>query len=164
MTKTSVQRTADEVLLTNILPTSVQRTELALLVALCTEQMRRSVLDNFPSPLKGNGLSSPLPEQNLITFNDPRAASAVAADEAEIRRQEDLASPQMQGLRRAAPAFLDVWRLGVLRRVGELLGVRTQPGKAGKSKYNQRVEMAADKDGGKMAMLDLEDDLPRNSE
>ncbi|KAL8999023.1 MAG: hypothetical protein Q9169_002021 [Polycauliona sp. 2 TL-2023] len=145
MTKSSIQRTAEEALLTNILPTSALRTDLALLVALCTDHMRRNVLDNFPSPTKGNDTSMPSPEQDLIIFNDPRTASAIDAEEAESRRQDNLASPQTQGLRRAALAFLDAWRLGLLRRVGEVLGVRAQAVKAGRTKYNQDVEMAAEK-------------------
>ncbi|KAI4284015.1 MAG: hypothetical protein L6R38_001753 [Xanthoria sp. 2 TBL-2021] len=71
--------------------------------------------------------------------------SAFDAEEAEMRRQEDLASPEMQGLRRAALAFLDAWRLGVLRRVGEVLGVRAQAVKAGRARYNQKAEMAEEK-------------------
>ncbi|KAL9007708.1 MAG: hypothetical protein Q9180_009594, partial [Flavoplaca navasiana] len=119
MTRSSVQRTAEEALLTNILPTSTLRTDLALLVALCTDQMRRSLLENFPPPTDGYGS---LPEQDLITFHDPSPASATHLEEAGIRRQEDLASPQMQGLQRAALAFFDAWRLDVLRRVGDVLG------------------------------------------
>ncbi|KAL8879918.1 MAG: hypothetical protein Q9198_002565 [Flavoplaca austrocitrina] len=93
MTKSSVQRIAGKALLTNILPTSTLPTDLALLVALCTDQMRRSLLVNFLPPTDSYGF---LPEQDLITFNDPRSVSATHIEEAEIRRQEDLASPQMQ--------------------------------------------------------------------
>ncbi|KAL8758046.1 MAG: hypothetical protein Q9199_001776 [Rusavskia elegans] len=64
-------------------------------MALCTDEMRWSVLDNYPSPTKGNGPSTFLPEQNLITINDPRTTSAIDAEEAEIRRQEDLTSPEI---------------------------------------------------------------------
>ncbi|KAL8673218.1 MAG: hypothetical protein Q9168_002370 [Polycauliona sp. 1 TL-2023] len=145
MTKSSIQRTAEEALLTNVLPTSAQRTDLALLVALCTDHIRRNVLDNFPSPTKSNDSSTGMTEQDLITFNDPRTTSAVDATESEIRRQDDLASPQMQGLRRAAISFLDAWRTGLLRRVGEVLRVRAQAVKARRTKYNQEVEMAAEK-------------------
>lgn len=51
----------------------------------------------------------------------------------------------MQGLRRAVPAFLDAWRLGVLRLVGEVLGVRAQAIKAGRARYNQEAEMAEER-------------------
>ncbi|KAL8910401.1 MAG: hypothetical protein Q9171_004310 [Xanthocarpia ochracea] len=143
MTKSSIQMTANEALLTNILPSTALRTDLALLIALCTDSMRRNVLHNFPTPTKHSEPSTPLLEESLITFHDPRSQDTVEAEDAERRRQEDLASPQMQGLRRAAIAFFDAWRLGVLRRVGEVLGVRAQAIKAGRAKYNLEAERAA---------------------
>ena len=98
MTKSSIQMTANEALLTNILPSAALRTDLALLIALCTDLMRRNVLENFPTPTKHSEPSTPLLEESLITFHDPGSQDTVEAEDAQRRRQEDLASPQMQGL------------------------------------------------------------------
>jgi hypothetical protein len=127
----------DEVSLTSILPTPSLRTDLALLVALSSDAMRRDLLAPFDVS-KPNGLSdssrSPIPpaeEENLIDFegseetNEAAMAAAEIADRQRREYQRELSSPQMQGLRRAALTFFDGWQVGVLRRVGEVLGVRS---------------------------------------
>ena len=142
----------DEDSLTSLLPTPALRAELALLVALCTDEMRRNVLSNFPEPRKrtasANPLTSPLLallDGDLIDFTEEESDERVAAEHRRRQRDEDLASPQMQGMKRAALSFFDAWRLGILRRVGEVLSVRAQAVRQRRAEYN--VKAAAEADG-----------------
>jgi hypothetical protein len=125
----------NEASLTSILPTQSLRTDLALLVALSTDAMRRDLLAPFEAPpdTPSSKASNPIPpaEDNLISFDDDAdtdstaATRAAAAARQRPRFERELSSPQMQGLRRAALTFFDAWQVSVLRRVGEVLSVRS---------------------------------------
>ncbi|KAL8729984.1 MAG: hypothetical protein Q9181_004820 [Wetmoreana brouardii] len=137
----------DEESLTSLLSTPASRAELALLVALCTDQMRRDVLDNFPQPDKASAQSIPLPSSPLSLLDDlidlgegQESDEVVDAERNRRLRDRDLASPQMQGMKRAALSFFDAWRLGILRRVGEVLSVRAQTVRQRRAEYNARAE------------------------
>ena len=67
----------DEESLTTLLTTPALRAELALLVALCTDKIRRNVLANFPEPARldapASQITSPplaLLDGDLINFNE----------------------------------------------------------------------------------------------
>ncbi|KAI4286647.1 MAG: hypothetical protein L6R35_004099 [Caloplaca aegaea] len=139
--------------LTSLLPTPGLRTELALLVALCSDGLRRHVLSNFPeatTAMTARHLDSPpssLIDDNLIdlTADDSIDNLTAAADYRRRQRDENLASPEMQDLKRATLKFYDNWRLGVLRRVGEVLSVRAQDIRQRRADYNAKAEKGADK-------------------
>ncbi|KAF1980679.1 DUF726-domain-containing protein [Aulographum hederae CBS 113979] len=68
-----------------------------------------------------NKVSTPLPPEKPTA---PRRQNPRQHAFERARLRERLAEPQIQGLRRAALTFFDAWRLNVLRRVGEAVGVR----------------------------------------
>lgn len=139
----------DEESLTSLLPTPPLRTELALLIALCTDDIRRHAADNFLLPdtyAPGNypsNTSPSQPEENLINFDDLESDTDTEMERKLRQRYEDLSSPRMQGMRRAALSFVDAWRVGVLRRVGEVLNVRAQDIRQKRAEYNTKVDSAA---------------------
>jgi len=137
--------------LTSLLPTPALRAELALLVALCSDEMRRNVLANFPEPDKkasANPSASPpfaLLDGVLIDFTEEEADGSADAEHRRRQRDKDLGSPQMQGMKRAALSFFDAWRLGILKRVGEVLSVRPQSIRQRRAEYNARADVEAQK-------------------
>ena len=142
----------DDESLTSLLSTPALRLELALLVALCTDAMRRDVLSNFPEPAATTASASPLmspplalPNGDLIDFTDEEsdADGKIAAENRRRIRDRDLASPQMQGMRRAALSFFDAWRLSILRRVGEVLNIKAQAVRQRRAEYNTKAEAEA---------------------
>jgi hypothetical protein len=137
--------------LTSLLPTPALRTELALLVALCTDEMRRNVLANFPEPEKrvsASPMASPrfaLFDGDLIDFTEEEEDGKADAEHRRRQRDRDLSSPQMQGMKRAALSFFDAWRLGILKRVGEVLSVRPQAVRQRRAEYNATADVEAQK-------------------
>ena len=139
----------DDESLTTLLPTPTLRLELALLVALCTDAMRRDVLSNFPEPVattaSANSLMSPplaALEGDLIDLTDEESDTDIAEDRRRIRNR-DLASPQMQGMKRAGLSFFDAWRLRLLRRIGEVLDIKAQAVRQRRAEYNTKAEAEA---------------------
>ena len=139
----------DDESLTSLLSTPSLRLELALLVALSTDAMRRDILSNFPEPAatiaSTSSLRSPpleLSDGDLIDFTDEEP-DADAADARRRIRDRDLASPQMQGMKRAAVSFFDAWRLSILRRIGEVLNVKAQAVRQRRAEYNAKAEAEA---------------------
>lgn len=139
----------DDESLTSLLSTPTLRLELALLVALCTDSMRRDVLSNFPEPAATTASATPLGsppsaplDGDLIDFTDEESDSdgRIAADDRRRIRDRDLASPQMQGMRRAALSFFDAWRLSILPRVGEVLNIKAQAVRQRRAEYNAKAE------------------------
>lgn len=135
--------------LTSLLPTPALRGDFALLVALCTDEMRRDVLANFPEPDKrasANPLAPPqfgLFDGDLIDFTEGEEDGKADAEHRRGQRDKDLRSPQMQGMKRAALSFFDAWRLGILKRVGEVLSVRPQAIRQRRAEYNTRADVEA---------------------
>ncbi|KAI4171700.1 MAG: hypothetical protein LQ346_008722 [Caloplaca aetnensis] len=137
--------------LTSLLPTPGLRAELALLVALCTDELRRNVLGNFPEATTAtahhpSSSSIGLIDDNLIdlTADDSTESLTAAADYRRRQRDENLASPEMQELKRATLKFFDAWRLGVLRRLGEVLSVGPQDIRQRRADYNAKAKGEAD--------------------
>lgn len=134
--------------LTSLLPTPAQRAELALFVALCTDQIRRDVLANFFAPVKPTIPASPLPSPasagDLMNFDDEPSDERVTAEDRRRRTTQELASPQMQGMKAAALSFLDSWRLATLRRVGEALSVPASAIRQRRGDYNTKAQVEID--------------------
>ena len=154
----------DDESLTSLLSTPALRLEFALLVALCTDAMRRDVLSNFPEPAATTASASPLRspsstllDGDLIDFTDeePDANGSIADDDRRRIRDRDLASPQMQGMRRAALSFFDAWRLGILRRVGEVLNIKAQAVRQRRAEYNAKAEAEARERRGHIAAINI---------
>lgn len=137
--------------LTSLLPTPALRADFALLVALCIDEMRRDVLANFPEPDKrasASPQSSPrfaLFDGDLIDFTEEEEDGKANAEHRRRQRDKELRSPQMQGMKRAALSFFDAWRLGILKRVGEVLSVRPQAIRQRRAEYNARADVEAQK-------------------
>lgn len=121
----------EEESLTSILPNAESRSELTILIADCTETMRRGITDTFDakktgSPtdatteLKGDAaLSSP--------STDPSTANVEAEDKArkeEAAREKEVNAPKMKELQKSALKHFDDWRESVLLRVGEVVNQR----------------------------------------
>ncbi|TKA63496.1 hypothetical protein B0A49_12606 [Cryomyces minteri] len=121
----------DEQSLTSILSTPEDRSSLTLLVAHCTESMRKAITDTFdasqtgkPADIvtdltSGDGLDNP----NLDTSNVDVAAHDRAREE-RARREKELSAPKMTELREASLQYFDEWRDNVLQRVGEVVNSR----------------------------------------
>lgn len=141
----------DDDSLTSILPTPALRAELALLVALCTDEMRRNVLANFPEPDRRASASPPasssfaLFDGDLIDFTEEEEDGEADAEHRRRQRDKDLSSPQMQGMKRAALSFFDAWRMGILKRMGEVLSVRPQAVRQRRAEYNSKADAEAQK-------------------
>ena len=136
----------DEDSLTSLLPTPALRTELALLIALCSDEMRRNVLTNFPEPKQENVRSSVQSTTgNLIDLISDEREGISEAEHKRIERDRDLASPRMQNFRRASLSFFDTWRSGVLRRVAEVLGVKPQDIRLKRVERNAKVQAESEK-------------------
>jgi len=117
--------------LTDILPTLALRTELALLLLLCTDAMRKDLIATFgltrelakPSSEQSNHV------QDLISLDEDNHGTIQSPEEImerRRRREQELASSQLQGLQRAALMYFDGWRGKVLKRTCEALGVRAE--------------------------------------
>jgi len=137
----------DEDSLTSLLPTPALRAELALLVALCTDEMRRNVLSNYPEPEEQSPVVSPPASlssaplcRDLIDFTEEESDENVAAERRRRQRNKDLSSPQIQRMKRASLSFFDAWRLGILRRVGEVLSVRGQDVQKRRTEHNAKAQ------------------------
>ncbi|OCK81316.1 DUF726-domain-containing protein [Lepidopterella palustris CBS 459.81] len=137
--------------LTYILDTPALRTELALLVLLCTDAMRSDLTAAFdplqtnspsPSSVPSPTRSPTSPEENLISFYSPEDDAAAVEEKARGQREREISSAKMQGLRRAALTFFDKWRAGVMHRICDVLGVRGEIVRRAKAKRKADAEIA----------------------
>lgn len=117
--------------LTDILPTPALRTELALLLLLCTDAMRRDLTAAFDltPKLTATSTSTSNHVDDLLSLDDDENGCVPNPEEIRerrLRREQELGSSQLQGLRRAALMYFDAWRGKVLQRVCEVLGVRAE--------------------------------------
>lgn len=140
----------DEASLTSILPTQAMKTELALLIALCTDSMRRSLLSTFDPDLTNVAVPSAVVqgrihpiENSLVDFNDPTEQKDMLLEESRYKRATECSAPEIQALRRAAATYFDKWQVEVLRRVGEVLNVRSEAIKKARAQARQRADIAA---------------------
>ncbi|KAL1624526.1 hypothetical protein SLS54_003869 [Diplodia seriata] len=121
-----------EASLETILPTPELRIELALLVVLCTDAIRQDLVATFQVPKAlqtAAAFHDPTAEENLIALDENQRAHASSAAERAERVEKikrELAANDVQELHRAALSFYNNWRVQVLKRVGEVLKVRSK--------------------------------------
>lgn len=117
--------------LTTVLPTDEDRCALTLLVADCTELMRKNILDVFDASQTGQQYDTvtniePVAgdQANLNPDVDPGTADVSALDKAKKEletREKEVNSAKMQELKKAALTYFDDWRDHVILRVGEVV-------------------------------------------
>src|SRR5579871_5411025 len=115
--------------LTDILPTHELRTELALLLLLCTDAIRKDVIAAFEltPELASTSSSRSSHVQDLLSIDGLQQSAVSHLEEIydrRLRREKELESSHMQGLRRASLTYFDGWRAKVLKRVCEVVNVR----------------------------------------
>lgn len=117
--------------LTSILDTK-GRTELTLLLATCTETMRKAILATFDAQNTGKKADQKVElKADKNAPSDPNAdqakIEAAAADKAKKEleaRQKELSGVKMQELKTASIKHFDAWAEAVLSRVGEVVNSR----------------------------------------
>jgi hypothetical protein len=117
--------------LTTVLPTDEDRCALTLLVADCTELMRKNILDIFDASQTGQQYDTltnmePVADDEAITNPDvdPGTADVSAMEKAKKEletREKEVNSAKMQELKKAALTYFDDWRDHVILRVGEVV-------------------------------------------
>ena len=110
--------------LTTLLDQS-QRADLTLLVANCTEAMRKVLLRNFNAAagLKSELLQENMTEDQKMMSADPNADISEMDNERKLKAEaeKDLASHKMKSLKKDVLKAYDTWREQVLMRVGEVV-------------------------------------------
>ena len=144
----SYSESQSHVSLTDILPTQELRTELALLILLCTDAVREDVLATFEltSELASTSPSRSSHIQDLLSIDGPHqgASDAEEKHDRRLRREGELESSQLQGLRRASLLYFDGWRAKVLKRICEVVNVRGETVRH--ARKVRREEMASTQD------------------
>ena len=117
--------------LTTVLPTDEDRAALTLLIADCTELMRKSILDTFDASQTGQQYDTlinmePVTGDEAITNPniDPGTVDVNAMDKAKKEletREKEVNSAKVLELKKAALAYFDDWRDHVILRVGEVV-------------------------------------------
>ncbi|KAL1620736.1 hypothetical protein SLS56_009556 [Neofusicoccum ribis] len=121
-----------EASLEDILPTPALRVELAVLVVVCTDAIRNDLNATFQVPPALESAASfrdPKAEEDLIALDGSQKAHASRAAERAERVEKikrELQTNDVQELHRAALSFFNAWRVQVLKRVGEVLKVRSK--------------------------------------
>ncbi len=137
--------------LTDILPTQELRTELALLLLLCTDAVRKDVVSTFeltPELASTSAASKSTSHiQDLLSIDDHQQGFVPDVEETidrRLRREKELESSHMQGLRRASLTYFDAWRAKVMKRVCEIVNVRGETVR--QARKAREAEMAATRD------------------
>lgn len=130
-----------------------QRGELTLLVARASEAMRKAIEANFDatatlSPDLIGDLTSE--DDKIMNPNiDPATVDVEHFDrerKLKEQREKELSAPKMKELKTAAIQFLDDWRDGVIRRVGEVVNSKeTAEHQKGQAKGVHSVHEPKDK-------------------
>jgi hypothetical protein len=154
--------------LTSVLETPALRVELAMLVLLCTDSMRSSLIATFDPEKTHQASSTPAapvpspkprsPSQDLISFDEPQDDAAMAAVGAKRARQREIETTQMQALRRSALTFFDKWRAGVMHRICDVLCVRGDVVRQAKAKRKQMLENTERQKQGNSLLIYFEGD------
>jgi hypothetical protein len=162
--------------LTSVLETPPLRVELALLVLLCTDAMRRDLIATFdpnkthettsssttvPAPSPSSKPKSPA--HDLISFDEPQDEATMTAERARRARQMEVETTQMQALRRSALTFFDKWRAGVMGRICDVICVRGEVVRQAKTRRKQMLEEANKQKQGNSLLIDFDGD-PFSSE
>lgn len=143
----SSHQAEEEESLTTVLPTPHDRSELTILIANCTETMRKGIIDTFDASQTGQPQGSEtelkLPKADIAKdqpninvaaddqqkTNEQAKADAASKDQARkqlAQREKEVASPRMKDMRKAALQHFDNWRESVLSRVGEVVNQREE--------------------------------------
>ncbi|KAF1988984.1 DUF726-domain-containing protein [Aulographum hederae CBS 113979] len=118
--------------LTTVLETPELRSDLTLLIASCTDSMRKTITDTFDPKKTGKSSSknTTLQGDNALknTDIDLGKVDVEALDkerEEEEKRKQELDTPRMKELKTAALDYFDQWRDNVLQRVGEVVNSKS---------------------------------------
>ena len=102
-----------------------QRADLTILVATCTEGMRKLLLESFNATagLNPDLLRDNMTEDEKMMSADPSADIQAYDKEKKLKSdiEKDLASPKMKTLKKNALKAYDEWREQVLMRIGEVV-------------------------------------------
>jgi hypothetical protein len=132
------QQHEEEQSLTSVLPTPQARSDLTLLVANCTETMRKGITDTFDLNQIGKmeDMMSKLKVDESAQNSDPAATPEKTEEEKkraeekaqreQAERERELSGPKMQELQKAALQHFDDWRDSVLLRIGEVVNQREE--------------------------------------
>jgi hypothetical protein len=115
--------------LTTVLKTPEQRSDLTLLIADCTEAMRKALLDIFDANETGATTTLSAESDDLLVSAEPTQAEAADKEKQAkelAQREKELSSAQVQGLKAAALKHFDEWRSNVIQRVGEVVNSRAE--------------------------------------
>lgn len=110
--------------LTTVLSSQEDRTELTLLIANCTETMRKTIVDTFDANQTGHKADIVRDPKGQNEWTDAVKADIAAQEKAQreqAAREKELSAPQMQETKNAALKFFDNWRENVISRVGEVV-------------------------------------------
>lgn len=132
------QQHEEEQSLTSVLPTPQARSDLTLLVANCTETMRKNITDTFDPNQTGTieDMMSDLKldktqeatisetEQSAEQTQEEKDKAEEKAKREQAARERELSGPKMQELQKAALQHFDDWRESVLIRIGEVVNQR----------------------------------------
>ncbi|KAG9840194.1 DUF726-domain-containing protein, partial [Aureobasidium melanogenum] len=136
------QQHEEEQSLTSVLPTPQARSDLTLLVANCTETMRKGITDTFDlnqigkmedmmsklkvdeSAQKSENATDAAATTEKTEEEKKRAEEKAQREQAE--REKELSGPKMQELQKAALQHFDDWRDSVLLRIGEVVNQREE--------------------------------------
>ncbi|KAG9692496.1 DUF726-domain-containing protein, partial [Aureobasidium melanogenum] len=140
------QQHEEEQSLTSVLPTPQARSDLTLLVANCTETMRKGITDTFDLNQIGKmeDMMSKLKMDESAQQSDSATDTATTtttttekteeekkraeekAQREQAEREKELSGPRMQELQKAALQHFDDWRDSVLLRIGEVVNQREE--------------------------------------
>ncbi|KAF2753188.1 DUF726-domain-containing protein [Pseudovirgaria hyperparasitica] len=133
----------DDMSLTTILNTKAQRVDLALLVCLAADNMRRNLLANFDVSAPLSRASSGA--DSLLDVDDRKTDERAKIEQNRRRREAELSTPEMQRFQKEALADFDGWRMKVLKRVGEVLSVRSEEVRIARRNASAEADAAATK-------------------
>ena len=120
--------------LTTILTTAEDRGALTILIADCTEVMRKSIVDIFDP--KQTGKKSQLADlegDQALANPDLDPGKVDVSEQDKLRkeleqREKELSGQKFQDLKNAALKHFDEWRSNVIQRVGEVVNSREEAG------------------------------------
>lgn len=152
------QQHEEEQSLTSVLPTPQARSDLTLLVANCTETMRKGITDTFDLNQIGKmeDMMSKLKVDESAQKSDSATDAAAAttekteeekkraeekAQKEQAEREKELSGPKMQELQKAALQHFDDWRDSVLLRIGEVVNQREEAVSQKKEAHAQTSRM-----------------------
>jgi hypothetical protein len=133
-----------ETSLATLLPTANHRVECALLILLCTDELRRSISSTFELPERYTTIDDTAPSAaaDLISFDGPEVVDTHVLKRNKLRRQQELSSSEIQGSKRASFTYFDSWRGKVLRRVCDALNVRAETIRQARKQHATRLASA----------------------